>query len=169
MGRPPVKATLALTKAKVKAELQAKASWKKTKQGYESSLRDHIGLMIDKINPLELLASIGLTIAIHKIIVDSQELLIKSHGTEGLTLSQILLSPGGTLGTIVSRITEQQIREWLGLNELTAEQLKAIEAVKNDPAPWLISFGIAYFLIHNGQQVASLPATVAGFFGMVSV
>jgi hypothetical protein len=161
MGRPPVRSTKAL----VKAKLDAEATWKNTAKGRRQIVEDTLFRMVDRIDPIELIASVGLTFAVHQIIVESEEILIKARGTGTINWLTIW-GPGAV--TAISNITVAQIKEWLGLASLTPEQLKELEYIKNDPVPWLISFGIAYFLIHNGQQILSLPSTVAGFFGMVA-
>jgi hypothetical protein len=146
--------------ARVQGELEAKRRWKNTKAGWDSSLRDHIGLIIDRTDVVQLIAAIGLTIAIHQVIMNSEELLIKARGNVG----GIFSFASGPL------LVVNLIKDWLGQSTpLSAEQVAALEELRKDPVPWVVSFGIAYFFINNGKEITDITKSVAGFFGMIPV
>jgi hypothetical protein len=161
---PPIKSTIRLTKAKVKAELQAKASWKKTKSGWDSSLRDHLESMIDKIDPLELISAFGLTFLVYKVIKSSEVLLAKAAFTDLDLGASFKIQPFAWFDDLIIAA--------LGTVTLTAEQEQALTDMQNT-TDWLLfveSFGIAFFLLRNGASILNsaqgITGAIAGFFGI---
>jgi hypothetical protein len=161
LGRPAVKSTKALTMARVEGELAAKAKWKNSKKGWETSLRDHIGLMIDKIDPLELVATLGLTMVVYDLIQNSNELLAKFALTE---------PPPAFVIPIIGQI-EQILIAQIDNKQLTPEQQAQLDSLKTaDPTLFLKSFAIAYFLMKNGSSILNstqgITGAIAGFLGL---
>jgi hypothetical protein len=157
MGRPPVKATVALTKARVETELKAEARYRKSALGLQDSLMK----MIDRIDPIELIACLGLTFVVYDLIQNSNELLTKFSLTE---------SPPAFVIPIAGQL-EQMIIALIDNKSLTPEQQAQIDSLKRpDGILFLKSFAIAYFLIKNGASIlnsaAGITGAIAGFLGL---
>lgn len=153
MGRPPVKSTKAL----IKAELDAKAKFKLSPKGIESSLIE----MINRIDPIEALAVVSGTFVVYDIFKSTPELLAQAK-------SFLFTPPVAVAWPIVSIIIE---RIW-GNQELTEQQKADLLKIKNEVDPVLMvkSFFIAYILVkHSGQIIAgvgNITGFIAGFLGL---
>ena len=79
MPRPPVKKTRKLAEAQAfgqtLGEMKARLKFCESDKGYWNSLREHIGKLIDQIDPLELFAVGGLTVVIQPMVYESQKFL----------------------------------------------------------------------------------------------
>jgi hypothetical protein len=72
MGKPPVKSTKALVKAKLSAE----AKFYKSNEGREVWLRTQVERLIDKIDPIEAAAILSTTVVVHDLINKTNEFTI---------------------------------------------------------------------------------------------
>jgi len=63
------------TKAYVKAKLKAEAEFKKSPLGTEKSLREHIGKLIDRIDPIDTVVFIGTTILVYKTLETAEDVI----------------------------------------------------------------------------------------------
>lgn len=154
MGKPPIKSTKAL----VKAELEAKAKFELSKKGIELSLRK----MLDRVDPIEMMAVISGTIVVYDIIKSTPEFLA---GLAQLSW-KALFEPFGW---------EKIIWDWL-TNQTTVtftdDQKKAFEEAKTefDVSLLMKSFFISYILVkHSGQIIAgvgNVSGFIAGFLGL---
>lgn len=146
-----VKLEEGLTVARLKGELR----FKKTKKGLDKSIREHIGKAIDRIDPLEALAVIGLTPAIYIYIKESPK------------LSNLLLSWGwfGAIGIGIGLAFEQ-----FGI-PYGLEAYGVPLDTKETPQQMLVHLGLAlsvsYIIIHHGGQLMGLlEKTVPEIVGM---
>lgn len=155
-----VKELKALTKAGIKAQQEAEGA-----KDWKVSLREHIGKMIDRVDPLEVGAVLGFTGVIHYIIVTNKELVTATlaivKGTvEGITTApwwSWLLSPFPfPLGNILKKSAES--KEQLG--EITQDEFFV----------WLISFCLAFILIrHAGAIIQGLGEGFQGLTNLVKM
>jgi hypothetical protein len=123
-------------------KLQAEYRFKHTKKGWLKSIRDHIGKWIDNLNPLELAATIGLTIIIKTLIDKSEEIRGWLETTGGLYAE---------FETFLGRQTLlKPIGQALGLKEI---EKGSFEGVFPDWMDWLIAFTLAYIIIKHGGQL----------------
>jgi hypothetical protein len=157
MGRPPVKSTKAL----IKAKLDAETSWENTAKGQKAQLNRSFLRMIDRIDPLELIATVGLTFTVYDLIQNSNELLTKFALTEP--------DPDFVI-PIVGQI-EQLLIVLIDNKSLTPEQQTIIDSLKKPNAFLFIkSFAISYFLIKNGASIlnsaSGITGAIAGFIGL---
>jgi len=156
MGRPPVKRERAMIKAKLTAE----AKFDKSPIGREVWLREQAEKLIDKIDPIELLAAIGGMFIVYDLIKNTQEMLVVASSRLGWAG----YSPIFTI-----------IIDMFGGFDLTAEQKAEIEKIRTstDIGLYIQSFVISYAMIrHSGQiisGVGNMTSFVAGFLGMKAV
>lgn len=157
MGRPPVKSTKAITKAKLDAEL----SFNNTKKAKAKALEDAGLRMIDRIDPLELGATLGLSFVVYDLIQNTNELLTKFSMTE---------PPPDFVIPIFGQL-EQMLIVLIDNKTLTADQAKILQDLKKpDLFLFFKSFAIAYFLMKNGSNIlnstAGITGAIAGFLGL---
>jgi hypothetical protein len=124
-----VKLEEGLTVARLKGELR----FKKSRQGLEKSLREHLGKFIDKIEPLELIATLGLTVIVKTILVDHYlERLKILHG----------LGVAGWFAAVPVLITP-----------ISPE---VPQTITSEVADWILAFSIAYCIVKYGGQMLGL-------------
>jgi len=167
LGRPAAKRSYAEAKAAEKGRLQAntehEAQTFSSKKKLMVSLKEHVGKFIDRIEPLDLAATLALTPLIHGVIANTPAMLSKvseSYGA-GLPLWERFLL-WGPIGTPLSMLTEQVLP--------SKEDVKEMEKglASNDVYVWLISFALAYIIIKHGGQIAiALGESVKGLTGIL--
>lgn len=139
MGRPAKKRKYAEAKAARKGELQAERDFRRTKKP-EESLRDYFDKLMERIDPFETAAILGMTFAVHGIIKGSPELMEK---VKVLQHPEFLLLGG--FGVIAA--------QYLPLPE---GALKKAAEQTPDWFIWLESFAVAYIIIRHGGQLLGL-------------
>jgi len=153
MGKPPIKSTKALVKAKLTAE----AKFYKSNEGREVWLRSQVERLIDKIDPLELMATVCGTFIIYDLIVSTPELMAEWR-------ARVIIAASPALAFIIDK--------FLGGIQMTAEQKAQYEKIKNTPdfELYIKCFAISYVMIkHSGQivnGVGNLTKFVAGMIGL---
>jgi len=156
MGRPPVKSTRALVKAKLVAE----AKFMNSNIGREVWLRSQVERLIDKIDPLELTATIAGAFVVYDLIKSMPELLAQARVTTIIAVSPIL-------AVLIDKL--------LGGIAITSEQQAELDKIRNQPDFMLFvkSFVISYLMIkHSGQiinGVGNLTGFIAGMLGLKAV
>jgi len=145
-----VKLEEGLTVARQKASLR----FKKSKKGLELSIREHIGKLIDKIDALEIAATIGLTFVIRGTI-------LRDPGLLNLAASFF----ESEVYTTVFEHAGIAIQRYLGIP--TVEVIEKRGFKFEDWHLWLISFALAYFLIkHGGALIGLLDKGLHSVVGM---
>jgi hypothetical protein len=153
LGRPPVKSTRAL----VKAKLEAEAKFKTSEKGLSLALIE----MMDRIDPLELLAVASGTFMVYDIIKSTPELLAQ--------VKQFIFTPPVAVAWPLVSILVNKI---FGSQELTLEQQQQLDQLKNEPDLMLFvkSFFISYVIVkHSGKiisGVGNITGFIAGFLGL---
>jgi len=156
MGRPPVKSTRALVKAKLVAE----AKFMNSNIGREVWLRAQVERLIDKIDPLELVATVSGAFVVYDLIKSMPELLAQARVTTIIAISPIL-------AILIDNL--------IGGLALTQEQQAELDKIRNQPDFMLFvkSFVISYLMIkHSGQiinGVGNLTGFIAGMLGLKAV
>jgi len=156
MGRPPVKSTRALVKAKLVAE----AKFMNSNIGREVWLRQQVEKLIDKIDPLELVSTVMGAFVVYDLIKSTPELVAQAKVTTLIAISPIL-------AVIVDKL--------LGGLAISQEQSEELARIRDTPDFMLFvkSFVISYLMIkHSGQiinGVGNLTGFIAGMLGMKAV
>lgn len=124
-------------------------------------MKDALVRMIDKIDPLELISTVGLTFVVYDLIQSSEVLLAKFALTEPPPLFVI-----PWIGQI-----EQIFISLIDNKTPTPEQQTQLDKLKTvSPVLFLKSFAIAYFLIKNGASILNsaqgITGAIAGFLGL---
>jgi len=123
------------------ARLKAQDRWKKSTKGFMRSIQDHVGKAIDRIDPLETAAVLGLTFIVHGIIIDEKnvyhEHLKKIRGMKKLVWGRAAEKLGISL------------EEWNIPETETAD-------ITQEMFDWIISFTLAYCIIKYGGQLLGL-------------
>jgi len=141
----------------VKAKLDAEARFDKSALGREQWLREQAEKLIDKIDPLELTATVAGAFVIYDLIMATPEFLAEAKKIAIISVSPIL--------AII-------IDKFLGGIELTAEQKAEYQKLRETPdfILFIKSFAISYMMIKNGGQiisgVGSITKFVAGALGL---
>jgi len=160
LGRPPVKSTKAL----VKAKLDAEARFDKTALGKEAWSREQIEKMLDKIDPIELMAVISGTVIIYDLIKSLPELsaLAVEYSAWGRALLAISAMPLITF--IINKINPGAIESDLRI-ELTEEQKAQFAEMRKefDPVVLVKSFAISYIMVKHSGQIISGVGNITGF------
>jgi hypothetical protein len=169
MGRGPLLKTLvrkekALTKARIQAEFKEKNRLKNSEKGYMVSLREHIGKALDRIDPLEGLATISMTVLVHETILHDPEILRQIQNVFS-TVSTAIANPlYAYLGGLAGYFGLGFLFPPVGYQETRA------------PGPWdpvllwAISFAIAFIICRfSGQIVQGIGQAVGGLSSMVKL
>lgn len=157
MGPPPIKSTKKLVKAETETRLKAEAKFALSPQGIEYAIID----MINRVDPIELMATISGTFVVYDVIKSTPEFLAQAK-------SFLFTPPLAIAWPILTIIIE---RIW-GNQELTEEQKAEFLKLKKefDSVLLLKSFFIAYIMIkHSGQIISGLgnvSSFIAGFLGL---
>lgn len=147
---------------KLRAQLKAHQ-----KKPLEESAREHIGHLIDnlQIDPMEIVSVIGTTALVHAIIINSEELLKRASQTKfsSYTIGTSIL----LLGPIQAPI--QLLAEWL-TGTAAKSSLEVIQALglENDWEIWLLSFALAYIIVHNaGMIIAGIGSGIGNLTTLI--
>jgi len=154
----------------IKAQKDAELKWKKTHKGMEYSLREHIGKFIDRLtlnDIAELTATIALTPIVKKVIDESERLRGLFFGITKKMREEQAMPP--------TTMEELRYKRFLRI-VVGVEYTKYIEEYEGlfpDWIDWLISFGLAYLIVHNfgplihaaGDAVKSIEKILLGLIG----
>jgi len=126
-----------LAKATAKGELQGTAEFKATQRGLQTSLRNHVGKLIDKIDPMELISVIGMTVIIKTGIEWTEEILTQANAFYNVfwivaPFKEILPSP---------------------YQQPSPEPPQDMDSPIVEALEWVISFMCAYLIVHNFGQI----------------
>jgi hypothetical protein len=156
LGRPAKKKTYWESKKKRLGELQAEREMHR-KKPLEESFKEHIGKMIDRVDPIELVAVAGMTVIVHQTVIGAEDLLKKVSTITNLPFSLSTgtfqaLTSGSTQGFFITEIkTFGDILTNLGIIKTTAEN-----STPNEILTWMVCFAIAYVMIHNAHQLLNI-------------
>jgi hypothetical protein len=151
--RTKVKEAKAIEEAKLKGQYKAERN-----KPLEVSLKEHLGKMIDRIDPLEIGAISGMTILVHHTILTNPALLERLN---------VLIGAAGKVATEPWNVWLTGIMDYLGLGAfapLSMEQPPLIvpkevtdTLSQNQIISWLVSFAIAFVIVrYCGQILQSL-------------
>lgn len=149
-------------KARVKAHLSAQWEFDKSKMGRKKSLNDHLGKFIDalgeRVDPLEIAAVMGATYFVHGIITTSEDFL--KRAALPLTQFRIERFASAMAGTLTFGL-------WRPFSEIpmTEAEKADIESKYPDWQIWIVSFVIAYLVVHNFGDLAK--AGITGIKGLI--
>jgi len=119
------------------AQFKAQDRWKKSTKGFLRSIQDHIGKAVDRIDPLEAIAVIGMTIIVKQALDTTAVLKEKAQSMFQLHPTEL----GKLFGVPEIDLLGKPSKELLGLP---------------DWSMWLVSFALAYCLIKYGGQLIGL-------------
>jgi hypothetical protein len=167
MPRPPVRKTFKLAKAQRLGELKAELQFHRNKP-LKESFREHIGKMIDRLDPMETLAIGSGTLLIHQFILKDTDTLTKianafSTVEYGLANPWMVWLQGMTgylgLGFLFGGPPQQETGKSLtGSPELDQIML------------WMLSFLIAVMLVKYGGQIfGMLGKGLGGMAGIIGL
>lgn len=114
------------------------------KKSLETSLREHIGKMIDRIDPLEVAAIVAMTITVHDTYDWTTSKLANIRMKSGPTILGLTRKGGPT-----------------GLAEF-GEFLSNIP----DPVIWLVSFISSFYILRHGKDIATVIPSVIAMLGL---
>lgn len=145
MNKPPPKKKKKAKRLEVEAAAVARGTELGKAQAHKKKslleiAKEHIGKMIDRIEPFETMAIIGTTIIVHGIIASTPALMEK---VKVLQHPEFLLLGG--IGVVAA--------QYLPLPE---GELKKIAEETPDWFVWLESFAIAYIIVKHGGQIMGL-------------
>lgn len=160
MPRLPRRAWRLEEQIRTKAGLEASARHAKSKLGLEAA----VIRMIDRLDPLELLAVTATTFIVYDTIKNIPELTIAAYKTVFIEIAkyQPLIYIANEIFKLING----------GELTLTPEQSKKLDEIKDTPDLILFvkSFAIAYILMkHSGQiisGVGNIAGVIGGFFGL---
>jgi len=148
---------------RTKATLDAEARYRKSRLGLESSLIR----MIDRIDPLELLAVSATTFIVYDTIKNIPELTAAAYQTVFIDIAKYQ-----PLIYFANEIVKLLNGSDFQLTPKQSEQLKTIKETP-DLVLFVKSFAIAYILMkHSGQiisGVGNMAGAIGGFFGLTVV
>lgn len=167
MPRPPIKKTRVLAKAQRLGELMAERQFHKNKS-LEESFREHIGKMIDRLDPIEAMAVGSSTLLIHQFILKDTATLTKVANAFS-TLTYAATQPW--------MVWLQGMTSYLGFGWLFGgpPQMKTDESLTGNPTLdqlmlWLLSFVIAVMLVKYGGQIfGMLGKGLGGMAGIIGL
>lgn len=144
-GKPPKRLTdyakqVKLKKGLITAEFNAIEKFKNSPKGFMRSLKDHFGKAVDRVEPLELFAVVGMTFIVKSAIDKSEEL------RGALKVSKSYWSGSIGIKKVAAVAEAYEI----------SKQIDGYEGMFPDWTDWLISFAIAYVLVHHAGAILGL-------------
>jgi len=146
------------------------------KKSLVESAKEHIGHWIDNIDPLELAATLSLTVIVHGVIMTSDSMLTQMANF----VSNVPEAVGGMAQGVLEGIFSKQNWEALGITvsegtePTTQPQPKShyISILEDlgitDFYVWVGSFALAFVMIkHGGQIVGLLDKGITGIVGLM--
>ena len=167
MPRPRKKGEYVEEKARAKARLDAQDEHdsklfhrKGGKKRWLTALATHIGKAVDRIDPLELAATLALTYLVKTTIDASEELVAKIKKTSdkiavsGRPVSSFFAEPFG----FATQIGFYLAGEVTGNVETPTEEEKehALGIGLPDQLEWILAFIVAFILVRHGAQILGM-------------
>lgn len=145
MGRPAKKRTYAEAKARRRGELQAEREMRRS-EPIEDTLKEKGLKLLDRIDPFETAAILGTTFIVHGIIVASTDLLEKVESYQHQMPELYKAFPE----------FEKRWRFEHGQKESLVTTATNIVTGVPDYMVWLVSFSLAYVIIHHAGSLIGL-------------
>jgi hypothetical protein len=150
LGRPAKKRTYVEAKAAEKGKLQAQLEMHR-KKPLEESFKEHVGKIIDRIDPFEAVAILGVTVIVHDVIKETPNLLdrvSKGPAPEDFW-GQFVKQMGYAAGGIITPAIQ------VGAGQ-AKETVTTLLHTENEAMLWLESYALAYILVHHAGQIFGL-------------
>jgi len=140
-----VKEVKALVKAEIKAKQEAEAS-----KDWKVSLREHIGKMIDRVDPLEVVAVLSLTPLVKSIIIDPVNGFLTKLGKFSTEISDEWEYAFSSFAAFFDF-------SYSGLEAWMKKQGKEPEKSIGWPdwMMWIIAFGVAFLIVRYAGLILS--------------
>jgi hypothetical protein len=176
LPRPPVKKHRKLAEAEETGRLNARLkheskTWK-NKKHMLVSIKNHLGKALDRIDPLEMVAVVGTTIVVKKVIDTTEDLKGKALAVRNVIMGtgQVLGASGiaqfiQAFGSPFSILSEF----FVGLIVPIPPEQAQYEGMFPDWVDWLIAFAIAYIIVHHGELLLGLGQNLSVIIGMLLV
>ncbi len=110
------------------------------------SLREHIGKMIDRVDPLEMGAVIATTLLIHE-----------TYDWASISLSALQMRGGMNIFGIMRKSGDTALSR-------AGEFLESVP----DPIIWLISFVSAFYIVRHGAEIAKAVSNVISMLKLIA-
>lgn len=154
MPRPPVKKTFKLAEAAALGKASGEIKAHKKKPLLES-VREHIGLMIDRIDPLEIAAVVGTTYVLHETILASTDVLNKITAKISMNPEWVIGALNPLAGLMLSLMPKPEFPQEL-------ENIKTPDSL----FLWIVCFILAFIVVRHG---AELLGKLSGSGGIMSL
>jgi len=154
LPRPPIKKTRVLAKAQregeLKAEAQHRAKTFSNKKQFHIWLVERLENLVDKIDPLKLVATVAMTVFVKTGIEWTEDIVSTALGKDSLIRTIASMLPIlGIIEAITPEIPPQITQE-----ALDTPQVEFIE--------WLISFLVAYMLVEHAGEIIQAGGNLLG-------
>ena len=177
IGHPPthtskniVKKEERIAKAREKGRIEGEYA-AHDKKSFMLEIKEHFGHVIDntKMNDwVEIIAAVGITPIIHDAISVSENVLNILGKVVGLDVaiakSEIISGPFGIYTTIMNWVQQNSPSQ-------TASQTQP-PAITSELLSWLLSFSVAYMIIHFGDKLlnsGNITAGLSSIMGLLGV
>jgi hypothetical protein len=160
LPRLPIRRWRLEEKNRTKAQLDTEARFRHSRLGMENSVLK----MIDRIDPLELLAVSASTFIVYDIIKSTPEMLAQAK-------SMLFTPPIAMTLPFVSLLIDKLFRD----QTLTDAQKAELQKIREEPdlVLFIKSFAIAYIMVkHSGQiinGIGNITAFISGFLGLAVI
>jgi hypothetical protein len=147
-------------KMETRGKLQSELEMHKQKPLTESA-REYIGKWLDKIDPLEAGAVIGLSMLIKPFVKMGSDIVSSaSGGVVGLLFTNLPAQIGQFLAQ-----KEIDVAKSTGKtkSDITLPGSSPLDGIQVEVTCWLISLGIAYYVIKNGIPFSNIASLVKMF------
>lgn len=140
-----------VTKAKEKGRLQAATeNWQK--QPFDKKILDVLKPLIDKIDPLELVAVVAGTFVVHDLILTGQDFVTE-------VTKFVARKSEGVIEVLLHSLGVPSAAEVID----TEVVMKQIPDFGDGAIVWLISFGVSFMVVRHGGDMLG---TARMFFGL---
>ena len=174
IGHPPthtskniVKKEERIAKAREKGRIEGEYA-AHDKKSFMLEIKEHFGHVIDntKMNDwVEIIAAVGITPIIHDAISVSENVLNILGKVVGLDVaiakSEIISGPFGIYTTIMNWVQQNSPSQ-------TASQTQP-PAITSELLSWLLSFSVAYMIIHFGDKLLNAGNITAGLSSIMGL
>jgi len=154
LPRPPVKKTFKLAEAEALGRASGEMRAHKKKPLAES-LREHLGKMIDRVDPLEVVAVVGTTYVLHETILASTDVLNKITAKIAINPEWVIGVLNPLAGVMLSLMPKPEFPKEL-------ENIKTPDSI----FLWVVCFILAFIVVRHG---AELLGKLSGSGGVMSL
>ena len=149
-------------------EHDAKLFSNKGKKHLEASIANHLGKLIDRIDPFKALAVLATTYAVKTLVIDTTDAILTK--ITAAIEKPVPFGFGSIMGQYIPYVGEMTKIGEMAWERLRTGDVTATVEEKEGAAEWfkwIIAFAVAYMLVEHGGELLGLGQNVSVLVGML--